>query len=66
MTGSVVSVEDGQRQEGAVAMGSEGGFGQRGKVVHVVEAGTVTVIVARQQQVYVVRSLQTKQSFLVN
>lgn len=58
LTCSVVPVEDGESEEGAVTVGGEGGFGQRGQVVHVVEARAVRVVVARQQQVHVVRSLE--------
>lgn len=42
-------------------MGSEGGLGQRGQVVHVEEARTIGVIVARQQQVHMVRRLETRE-----
>lgn len=57
LTWSVVPVKNGESEEGSVAVGSEGGFGQGGQVVHVVESWAVCVIVARQQQVHMIRSL---------
>lgn len=60
LTWSVVSVKNGKREEGSVAVGSEGGLGQGGQVVHVVETRAVCVIIARQQQVHVVWSLETE------
>lgn len=57
LTWSVVPVKNGEREEGSVAVGSKRGLGQGGQVVHVVESWTVCVIVARQQQVHVIRSL---------
>lgn len=50
-------VKDGESEEGSVAVGGEGRLGQRRQVVHVEEAGAVCVVVARQQQVHVIRSL---------
>lgn len=47
-TWSVVPVENRESEEGSVAVGSEGGLGQGGQVVHVVETRAVCVIVARQ------------------
>lgn len=58
LTWSVVPVQDGEGEEGPVTVGGEGGFGQRGHVVHVVEPRAVGVVVARQQQVHVVRRLE--------
>lgn len=58
LTWSVVPVQNGQSEERSVTMGGEGGFGQRSQVVHVIETRPVRVIVARQQQVHVVRRLQ--------
>lgn len=58
LTCSVVPVQDGQSEEGSVAVGGEGGFGQSSQVVHVIEPRPVCVVVARQQQVDVVRSLE--------
>jgi len=52
-----VLVENGEGEVGPVAVGGEGRLGQGGQVVHVVEAGPVRVVVARQQQVDVVGSL---------
>lgn len=57
-TWSVVLVQDGEGEEGPVAVGGEGSLGQGRQVVHVVEAGPVRVVVARQQQVHVVRRLE--------
>lgn len=57
-TWSVVPVQDGESEEGSVAMSSEGGLGQGRQVVHVVETWAVCVIVARQQHVHVIRSLE--------
>lgn len=50
-------VKDGESEEGSVAVGGEGRLGQGRQVVHVEEAGAVCVVVARQQQVHVIRSL---------
>lgn len=58
-TWSVVAVQDGEGEEGPVTVGGEGGFGQRSQVVHVIEARAVGVVVARQQQVHVIRRLET-------
>uniref|UniRef100_A0A0E9WTD9 Uncharacterized protein n=1 Tax=Anguilla anguilla TaxID=7936 RepID=A0A0E9WTD9_ANGAN len=58
--GSVVAVQDGQGEEGSVAVGSEGGLGQGGQVVHVVEPGAVGLVIAGQQQVHVVRGPTAK------
>lgn len=58
LTWSVVPVEDGKSEEGPVTVGGEGGFCQRSQVVHVVESRAVGVVVARQQQVDVVRRLE--------
>lgn len=57
LTWPVVAVKNGEREEGSVAMGSEGGLGQGRHVVHVVETWAVCVIVARQQQVHMIWSL---------
>lgn len=54
-------VEDGESEEGSVAVGSEGGLGQGRQVVHVVETRAVCVIVARQQQVHMIWSLDTEE-----
>lgn len=56
LTWSVVPVKNGESEEGAVAVGSEGGLGQGRQVVHVVETRAVCVIIARQQQVHMIRS----------
>lgn len=61
LTWSVVPVEDGESEEGSVAVGSEGGLGQWRQVVHVVETRAVCVIVARQQQVHMIWSLDTEE-----
>lgn len=58
LTWSVVLVQNGEREEGSVAMSSEGGLGQRRQVVHVVETWAVCVIVARQQQVHMIWGLE--------
>lgn len=65
LTWFVVLVKDGESEEGSVAVGSEGGLGQGGQVVHVVETGAVRLIVARQQQVHMVRSLKTERRFRI-
>lgn len=57
LTWSVVPVKDGESEKGSVAVGGEGRLGQGRQVVHVKEAGAVCVVVARQQQVHVIRSL---------
>lgn len=57
LTWSVVAVEDGEGEEGSVAVGSERRLSQGGQVVHVVETGAVRVVVAGQQQVDMVRGL---------
>lgn len=54
----VIPVQDGQSEEGSIAVGSEGRLGQRGQVVHVEEAGSVCVIVACQQQIHMVWRLR--------
>lgn len=54
-------VEDGESEEGSVAVGSEGGLGQGRQVVHVVETRAVCVIVARQQQVHMIWSLDAEE-----
>lgn len=54
-------VEDGESEEGSVAVGSEGGLGQGRQVVHVVETRAVCVIIARQQQVHMIWSLDTEE-----
>lgn len=54
-------VKDGESEEGSVAVGGEGRLGQGRQVVHVEEAGAVCVVVARQQQVHVIRSLAGKE-----
>ncbi len=61
LTWSVVPVENGESEEGSVAMGSKGGLGQGRQVVHVVETRAVCVIEARQQQVHMIRSLDTEE-----
>lgn len=61
LTWSVVSVKNGKSEVGSVAVGSEGGLGQGRQVVHVVETRAVCVIIARQQQVHVVWSLETQE-----
>lgn len=58
LTWPVVPVKNGESEEGSVAVGSEGGLGQGRQVVHVVEAWAVCVIVARQQQVHMIWSLE--------
>ena len=58
LTWSVVPVKNGESKVGSVAVGSEGGLGQGRQVVHVVETGAVCVIVARQQQVHMIWSLE--------
>lgn len=57
-TGSVVSVQDGEGEEGPVAVGGEGSLGQGREVVHVVEPGAVGLVEPGQQQVHVVRGLR--------
>lgn len=54
-------VEDGESEEGSVAVGSEGGLGQGRQVVHVVETRAVCVIIARQQQVHMIWSLDAEE-----
>lgn len=54
-------VEDGESEEGSVAVGSEGGLGQGRQVVHVVETWAVCVIIARQQQVHMIWSLDAEE-----
>lgn len=61
LTWSVVAVKNRKGEEGSVAVGSKGGLGQRRQVVHVEETWAVCVIVARQQQVHMVRSLETEE-----
>ncbi len=60
LTWSVVPVKNGESEEGSVAVGGEGGLGQGRQVVHVVETRAVCVIIARQQQVHMIRSLDTE------
>lgn len=61
LTWSVVAVKNGKSEKGSVAVSSEGGLGQGRQVVHVEETWAVCVIVARQQQVHMVRCLETEE-----
>lgn len=66
LTWSVVPVKNGESEVGSVAVCSEGGLGQGRQVVHVVETRAVCVIVARQQQVHMIWSLDTEEGGRIN
>lgn len=60
LTWCVVSVQDTESQEGTIAVGCERGFSQGCQVVHIVECGTLVLIIASQEEVDVIWGLQGK------